>query len=232
MGRAQFPLHALSLHPREKHGYTVPVRVERWSFREDPAEILERLAESACRPGVFVVRFEESRSAGVAIGPRELEAWTASRAVTVADIATPLAGPALGFALCADLVYLRAGAHLELPPPRELPSPALIFAAGRAGPRAPRRVLLGGGEIPPEEAMALGLVHGVSDPGDPLPLPLGASLAALTAARDLLRSKAAGGGALALESAVFRLLFAVGDPEEGATAFLERRKPDFGGDSG
>lgn len=204
------------------------MRVERWSFREDPVDILERLAESACRPGVFVVRFEEPRSAGVAIGRRELEAWTASRAVTVADIATHVGGPALGFALCADLVYLRAGVRLELPPPGDLPPPALILAAGRAGPRALRRVLLGVGELAPQEAVALGLVHHVLDPGDPLPLPLGGSLPALTAARDLLRSNAAGAGALALESAVFRLIFAVGHPEEGAIAFLEHRKPDFG----
>ena len=36
----------------------------------------------------------------------------------------------------------------------------------------------------------------------------------------------------ALEVATFRLLFAAGDPEEGARAFLERRAPRFGGVDG
>jgi len=48
-------------------------------------------------------------------------------------------------------------------------------------------------------------------------------------ARGLLdmRASARGSAGLALELASFRLLFAAGDPEEGARAFLEKRDPDF-----
>ena len=53
------------------------------------------------------------------------------------------------------------------------------------------------------------------------------SVASLTAARDLLRASARGSAGLALELATFRLLFAAGDPEEGARAFLEKRDPKF-----
>ena len=47
-----------------------------------------------------------------------------------------------------------------------------------------------------------------------------------------MRSRADGGAGRALELATFRLLFAAGDPEEGARAFLERRSPRFGGEGG
>jgi enoyl-CoA hydratase/carnithine racemase len=53
------------------------------------------------------------------------------------------------------------------------------------------------------------------------------SVASLTAARDLMRASARGSAGLALELASFRLLFAAGDPEEGARAFLEKRDPEF-----
>jgi 1,4-dihydroxy-2-naphthoyl-CoA synthase len=42
-----------------------------------------------------------------------------------------------------------------------------------------------------------------------------------------MRAAAHGSAGLALELASFRLLFAVGDPKEGARAFLEKRQPDF-----
>ena len=71
------------------------------------------------------------------------------------------------------------------------------------------------------------LAHEVVDSADELPLPSPASLAAATAARDLMRSQAAGEPGRALELATFRLLFASGDPNEGARAFLERRNPTF-----
>jgi enoyl-CoA hydratase/carnithine racemase len=42
-----------------------------------------------------------------------------------------------------------------------------------------------------------------------------------------MRASARGSAGLALELATFRLLFAAGDPEEGARAFLEKRDPRF-----
>ena len=49
------------------------------------------------------------------------------------------------------------------------------------------------------------------------------------AARDLMRCRAGGTAGRALELATFRLLFAAGDPVEGARAFLEKRPPRFSG---
>jgi enoyl-CoA hydratase/carnithine racemase len=82
--------------------------------------------------------------------------------------------------------------------------------------------------VPAEEAVALGLAQRVLEPDEAVPLAAGGSLAALTIARDLARSSVRREGAgLRLELASFRLLFASGDPEEGARAFLERRPPSF-----
>jgi enoyl-CoA hydratase/carnithine racemase len=83
--------------------------------------------------------------------------------------------------------------------------------------------------MPAGEAVRLGLAHQLVAADADLPLPDPASTAALTAARDLMRSRADGSAGRALELATFRLLFAAGDPEEGARAFLERRAPRFGG---
>ncbi|HHQ48649.1 MAG TPA: enoyl-CoA hydratase/isomerase family protein [Acidobacteria bacterium] len=205
------------------------MRVERWSWEGPAGPNLRGLAPLLAEPGLVIVRFGERDGGGDGVPRRALEVWTASRAVTVAVIGEAgLAGPSLGVALCADLVYLVAGAGLELPAGAAVPQPALLLAARRAGPRAFRRIVLGEGVIGAEEAVKLGLAHAVVAGEEELPLPVAGSLAALTAGRDLLRSGASGTGALALESAAFRLVFAGGDPNEGARAFLERRPPDFG----
>jgi len=75
--------------------------------------------------------------------------------------------------------------------------------------------------------VVLGVATAVVPVDEPLPLPKSMSEASLTAARDLMRASARGSAGLALELASFRLLFAAGDPEEGACAFLEKRAPDF-----
>jgi len=206
----------------------VPVKVTHWSWKGGVRESLRGLAPVLGSPGVVSVAFRGVGDEAEEIPRRALDAWTSSRAVTVARLeGQDLADPTLGLALCADLVYLERSAALGLPGGDTIPSPGLVWAARRAGHGALRRVLLGDGRVSPEEALALGLVHGLVDEGEALPLPLDGSLRALTAARDLLRSGAAGVNALALEAAAFRLLFAGGDPREGAAAFLERRSPHF-----
>jgi enoyl-CoA hydratase/carnithine racemase len=82
-------------------------------------------------------------------------------------------------------------------------------------------------EVDAAECLALGLAEEVLADDQKLPFPISASIAALTAARDLVRSAARGGPGLALELASFRLLFAGGDPAEGAQAFLAKRDPAF-----
>lgn len=147
--------------------------------------------------------------------------------MTVAEITGRLASPALDLALCSDLIFLRPQALLQLSASEVPPSPGVIWALGRAGRRALYRGLMETTDIEAAEAVELGLVNRVVAKGDPLPLPEAASLPALTTARDLMRAGAFGASGLALELASFRLLFASGDPNEGARAFLEKRKPKF-----
>jgi enoyl-CoA hydratase/carnithine racemase len=196
-----------------------------------PAQQLRELTAEASTAGVLVVRFRDAAAAGpLAWGA--IEPWLRSRAVTVADVDGALGGGALEVALCCDLVFVRAGAALDLPAIDSPPGAGLLWAAARAGHGALARVLLEGGSMRAREAVQVGLAHQmvVADAG--LPLPESASIAALTAARDLMRSRADGSAGRALELATFRLLFAAGDPEEGARAFLERRAPRFGAEPG
>jgi enoyl-CoA hydratase/carnithine racemase len=195
----------------------------RWETDRTSSTQVVELCAVARDPGVLLVRFEQP-----ATGPPawpELEPWTRTRAVTVADIAADLRGAALEVALCCDLVYVRSGCVLGLPGVREAVSPGLLWAAGRAGPRALARYLLSEGDLGAVEAARLGLVQAVLEAGARLPLPEPASVAAMTAVRDLGRTRSGGSAGLALELATFRLLFATGAPNEGARAFLEDRTP-------
>jgi enoyl-CoA hydratase/carnithine racemase len=188
---------------------------------------LSELIRDAASPGRVVVRFDSGPD-----GPRlewtEIEPWTRTRTVTIADVAGVLASPALDVALCCDLVYVRPKARLRLTSVAEAPPPGVVWALGRAGRAALARGLLGDGDIEPAEAVRLGLAHGVVDDGEPLPVASEGSVAAVTAARDLMRAGTAGDAARTLELATFRWLFASGDPEEGAQAFLEKREARFG----
>jgi enoyl-CoA hydratase/carnithine racemase len=103
----------------------------------------------------------------------------------------------------------------------------VLWALGRAGRAAVARGLLDPTPIAAREAMGLGLAHGVVSPGESAGPGGGASMTALTTARDLMRARCGSRSSAALELAAFRLLFAAGDPIEGAGAFLERRDPVF-----
>lgn len=200
--------------------------VELWDAGVGSAHLAELVARAAS-PGRLIVRFESVPPAPP-LSWSELDPWTRTRAVTVADIAAPLASPALDVALCCDVVFIRRKGELRLPDPAARPSAGLVWALGRAGRPALARGLLGGGTLTPDEAVRLGLAAATIGDSDRLPWTADGSIAAVTAARDLLRAGVAGEGARTLELATFRWLFAVGDPEEGARAFLEKREARFG----
>jgi enoyl-CoA hydratase/carnithine racemase len=197
-----------------------------WNPDLDARVQLRELCRRAGSPGLLVVEFAGSLP-GEPLPWIDLDPWTRSRAVTVADVRGLLSPPALDVALSCDLVFLRTGAQVLLPGPAEAPSSGEVWALARAGHAALAGGMLTGGAVSCDQAVRLGLAHADVADGQPLPLPDKCSLAALTTARDLIRSRATGGAGLALELASFRLLFASGDPREGARAFLERRKPAF-----
>lgn len=188
---------------------------------------LAELVAVAASPGGLVVRFD-SGAPGPSLSWADLEPWMRARAVTVADVAGPVASPALEVALCCDVVFIRRSGELRLPEAVTAPSAGVLWALGRAGRPALARGLLRAGAITPDEAVRLGLACEAIGDSDRLPWTADGSIAAVTAARDLMRTGAVGDGARTLELATFRWLFAVGDPEEGATAFLEKREARFG----
>lgn len=214
------------VYPGSGSRYTLRVVTHAWTGNSGPQH-LAQLLDQAAGPGRMLLRFDASPP-GPQVPWRMLEAWTRTRAVTVAEVVGAIASPALDVALCCDVVFIRSDGELRLPSGGEVPSPALVWALGRAGRAALARGLLGGGAIGPQEAVRLGLATAVLGELDPLPWSVDGSIAAVTAARDLMRAGTAGNGARTLELATFRWLFAVGDPEEGARAFLEKREARFG----
>jgi enoyl-CoA hydratase len=189
-------------------------------------EQLSALNAEARQIGYLVVAYSEGGD-DEPLPWSALEPWTRSRAVTVAKVAGRLASPALDVALNSDLVYLHPHAILDLASSTAPPSAGVVWALGRAGRAALARGLLKPAGISASEGVSLGLASGMVDSNAGLPLPTGISMASLTVARDLMRSRARGSAGLALELASFRLLFAAGEPNEGARAFLEKREPHF-----
>ncbi len=194
-----------------------------------PVRELTELREQLERPGVLVVSFrpdgDENDSCALEWGV--LESLTRSRVVSVADMKGTVRGADRDVALCCDLVYLRSGAVVRLPEVDQPPTPGLVWALSRAGGAALWRGLTGDSVLTADEAVAVGLATAVVGHGESLPLPKKASLASLIATRDLLRCRLGRGPGCALELATFRLMFAVGDPGEGAAAFLEGRTPEL-----
>jgi hypothetical protein len=202
--------------------YTWRVRKVEWNPEQGAAAQLESWCGLAVEPGVLHALFAQPGECS-AIDWIGLEPWTRSRAVTVAEVGSTIWGSALDVALCSDLVCLHRGAELRLASGE--PSPGLVWALGRAGRAALARGLLDPTPIGSDEAVRLGLVQRVLDDGESPVVFDEVSVIALSTARDLMRSSVSARSEIELAS--FRLLFASGDPGEGARAFFDRRSPEF-----
>jgi len=194
----------------------------KWNPEQGAAAQLEIWCGLAGEPGVLRALFAQPGESA-AIDWTGLEPWTRSRAVTVAEVGSTISGSALDVALCSDLVYLHRGVELSLAPGEV--SLGLVWALGRAGRAALARGLLDPTPIGADEAVRLGLAQRVLDDGESPAVSDRVSVVALSTARDLMRSSASARSEIELAS--FRLLFASGDPGEGARAFFDRRSPEF-----
>lgn len=197
-----------------------------WDHSADPAEQAAKLIGAASEVGLLGVEFG-SGGDGTHIPWPAVEPLTRCRAVTLAVVEGLVSSPALDIALCCDLVCLLPGTQLRLAAGSGPPSPSVIWALGRAGRRALARGLLSTVDCDAQEAVEIGIAHLVVQDRADLPVLGPSSLNAVTTARDLVRSAVSGSAGMALELASFRLMFAAGDPAEGATAFLDKRDPVF-----
>ncbi len=172
---------------------------------------------------------------------RAVEEIAAGRDFVVAIGAGELSGCALAAALHSDWFVLEENATIDLNPNSGLSTQhsALraqdwLYAAvwsgviGRIGSRALRLCLLSGARLTASDALGAQLADAVVPAGeDPVKWIRdwigGRSTAALHSAAALIRRR----GGDTLERAEFARLFATGEPHEGLSAFLAKRKPDF-----
>jgi enoyl-CoA hydratase/carnithine racemase len=153
----------------------------------------------------------------------------------VAAIQASAMGGGLEVALCCDLLVADPAARLGLPEVRL----GLIPGAGgtqrlplRIGTARAKELILLGGNVKAEEALALGLVNRVSAPGAALAeaVELAQKLAALPA-QAVQAAKAAiatvSSDALDAERGLFLDVFRTDDVREGVAAFVEKRAPSF-----
>lgn len=123
----------------------------------------------------------------------------------------------IGPQLTGDYVIVAPGATITLDSPA-----AWAGAVWRIGRRALLLHIEGKTTLPAEEALRIGLIDEIAADGSQF---AGArSALALDSAAMLITRR----GGDALERAEFARLFALGEPQEGLRAFLEKRKPAFG----
>jgi enoyl-CoA hydratase/carnithine racemase len=130
-----------------------------------------------------------------------------------------LSGDALAAALFADWFALTDGATIVIDSPR-----AWAGVVWRIGARAHKLHLLRGTSLTAAEAFRERLCDEVVAAGsNPLQFGEGKSALAMESAAALIALR---GGDIA-ERSEFALLFAIGEPQRGLRAFLEKRRPEW-----
>ena len=156
---------------------------------------------------------------------RAVEEIAARRDFAIAVAAGRLRGHALAAALQCDWLALDADASMDIDTPA-----AWGGVAWRIGRRALRLHLMTGDRLlTAAEAFREGLADAVVPSGeDPVEWIAGWIGGRSTAALDSAAALISRRGGDTLERAEFARLFATGEPQEGLSAFLARREPQFG----
>jgi enoyl-CoA hydratase len=164
-----------------------------------------------------------------------------ARAPIIAAVNGFALGGGLEFALACDFALCSSNAKMGFPEVGLAVIPGFGGTqrlARRIGPGKARELIYTGNVIGADEALALGLVNAVTEPGGLMaaaralaekiasrgPLAVAAAKRALHEGADLPL-----GQALALEAELFGSLFGTADQKEGMRAFLDKRPPKFEG---
>jgi enoyl-CoA hydratase/carnithine racemase len=151
----------------------------------------------------------------------DLEVIAAHAELTASFAVGKLRGRAAAAALHCDWLAIEAGAVIDIDSPR-----AWSGAIGRIGARAYRLHLLGRATLNAEDAVREGLADVLVPFGcDPVEWLAGWIGGRSTRALDVAAALIRGRGGNVTERSAFARLFATGEPQEGLTAFLEKRRP-------
>jgi enoyl-CoA hydratase len=213
---------------------------------EARAIVLTGAGQKAFMAGGDISSYEDLMSNGDSAMPEFAEwgcgvitAWATMPQPVLAAAQASAVGGGLEMALACDLIVLDAEAGVGLPEVKL----GLIPGGGgtqrlaeRVGPARAKRMMMLGSVLPAEEALAIGLIDVVADPGTAVDeaTRIATKLAVLPAVAVQAIKRAVDeprGGSLengiAAEHDQFKRAFASDDFSEGYKAFVEKRKPVF-----
>jgi isohexenylglutaconyl-CoA hydratase len=161
--------------------------------------------------------------------------WKSSIA-TVAAVEGSALGGGVGLVAACDIALAHSGARFSLPETGLgiVPAQILPFVLDRIGPGQARRLVVTGGMVNAEEALAIGLVHEVAEDLDTalaatLERVLASAPGAIAASKALLRQASHVAADQLVEPAAQIFADSVRGTEglEGIRAFMERRRPSW-----
>lgn len=207
--------------------------------------IVTGAGEKAFVAGADIKRFEglsPAQAQAVAEdGQAMLSRLEELRAPVIAAVNGFALGGGLELALACDFIYAARTAKLGLPECTLGLIPGFggtVRLGRRVGPGRAREIAFTGGMIGADEALAMGLVNRVTEPGELMaaatqtaatiasraPLAVGMIKQSILKSADRTRDEA-----MALEARLFGRAFETQDQKEGVRAFIEKRKPLFQG---
>ena len=206
------------------------------------AVVIRSASEKFFSAGADVKRFAEgdvgSSMEMIRVSQAAFARMAESPSVFIAHLAGHALGGGLEIALACDLRYATAGSYKL-----GLPEVTLGLLPGNGGtqrltrligPSRAIELLITGRTFSPDEALQMGLVHGVLDAGEVAAAAARLAAGPALAIAAIKRCVHEGGqlplgDGLALEAELMEGLFNSRDAAEGLAAFVEKRKPEFAG---